>query len=284
MTQENVESKKSKIKTVTLKELGQVMPLGILDGNGNFSKSFDIKRWRMKEERELGEQKELNKDQTIGQFVGIVLSTMCNSIGNLNFETMKRAEKQVHISQMFVGDVFYVYTWLRRKSVGSKLSLNIKCPNCSNKFQLDANMDTLDVNICDTLDDACWDYKLQEPFEIRGRLVTELIMGPPRWTALDSLKGIGSLNTGGAKAGLILGSINAIKDWKDESGNPMQVALTINELDEMGKVDIETLTSQMDKNAIGPNMSVEGVCNRCRSDYHMVIDWSYDNFFDISGQ
>jgi hypothetical protein len=271
-------------KRVTLKELGQLMPLGMANNDGNYIKSFEIKRWRMKEEREIGEQKELYKDASIGQYVGIVLSTMCTNIGNINFESLKKAEKNVHISQMFVGDVFYIYTWLRRHSIGNELQLSIKCPNCSNKFKVDANLDTIEVDVCEKLEDACWNHKLEEPFEIRGRLVAELLMGPPKWFSLENLKGTNTANTGAVKAGLILGSIQGIVDWKDENGEPKQIALTVNELDEMGKKDIEKITHGMDRNAIGPNMSVEGECPRCRSDYRMPIDWSYDNFFDISGR
>lgn len=282
MNKEN-ETNKTNIKRVTLKELDQLMPLGIANNDGSYTKSFEVKRWRMKEEREIGEQKESHRDASVGQYVGIVLSTMCKSIGNINFEALKKAEKNVHISQMFVGDVFYIYVWLRKNSIGSELQLSVKCPNCSNKFKVDANLDTVEVDVCDKLEDACWNYKLEEPFEIRGRLVTELLMGPPRWLSLENLKGIGT-NTGAAKAGLILGSISGIADWLGEDGKPKQVALTVNELDEMGKKDIEKITNLMDKNAIGPNMSVEGDCPRCRSDYKMPIDWSYDNFFDISGR
>lgn len=283
MNKEN-ETKKINAKRVTLKELDQLMPLGITNNDGSYAKSFEIKRWRMKEEREIGEQKELHKNASIGQYVGIVLSTMCTSIGNINFESLKKAEKNVHISQMFVGDVFYIYTWLRRNSIGNELQISVKCPNCSNKFKVDANLDTIEVDTCEKLEDACWNYKLIDPFEIRGKLVTELLMGPPRWMALENLKGTNTANTGAVKAGLILGSIQGIVDWKDENGKPKQIALTVNELDEMCKKDIEKITHEMDENAIGPNMSVEGDCPRCRSDYHMPIDWSYDNFFDISGR
>lgn len=280
----NQEESKNRIQVVTLGELGQVMPLGIMTNDGNYSKSFEIKRWRMKEERELGEKRDANRDSNMAQLVSTVLSMMCTGIGQHDFTNMKDAEKTVHISQMYVGDVYYIYVWLRRKSIGNKLNLVMKCSRCSHSFDFAADLDTVEVNKCETLGDALWDYELQDPFEIRGRLVTEFIMGPPRWITLENMRGAGSRNIGAAKASLISGSISSIKDWLDDKGQPLQIALTMNEIDEMGKADIEAITSKMDENAIGPNMSVECTCPRCRTEQKMAIDWSYDNFFDISGQ
>lgn len=280
----NQEEDKSKIKVVTLEELGQVMPLGIMNNDGNYSKSFEIKRWRMKEERELGEKRDANRGSNMAQLVSTVLSMMCPSIGQYDFTSMKDAEKSVHISQMYVGDVYYVYVYLRRKSIGNKLNLVMKCSNCSHSFDYAADLDTVEVNVCETLDDALWNYKLREPFEVRGRLVTEFIMGPPRWISFENMSNTGSRNIGAAKASVITGSIFAIKDWLDDKGQPLQISLTMNEIDEMGKADIEAIANKMDENAIGPNMSVSFTCPRCRSEQKTVIDWSYDNFFDISGQ
>jgi hypothetical protein len=281
---EQTENTEKKIKRIPLKDLGMTMPLGILTSDGNYAKSFGIKRWRMKEERELGELRDQNRDASVGQFVATVLSAMCTNVGNHDFEKLKPAEKMVHLSQMFVGDVFYLYTWLRLKSLGPQLKLDIKCPNCSNKFKFSADLNTVEVDTCDRLEDAYWDYKLEEPFEIRNKEVTEFRMGPPRWITLENMKGIGGLNTGAAKAGMILGSIVGIKNWKDAKGEPTPVALAVSELDDMAKVDIEGITSMMDENAIGPNMAIEGECPRCRSNYVMPIDWSYDHFFGASSR
>jgi len=269
-----------KIKRTTLSELGPTMPLGILTPDGGYAKSFEVKRWRMKEERQLGELRDQQRGDSVGEFVASVLASMCTSVGNHDFEKLKHPEKLIHISQMFVGDVFYLYTWLRFKSLGEELKLSIKCPNCSNDFKFVANLTTLEVDTCDTLEAAKWVYKLREPFEIRSNMVSELLMGPPRWTTLENMKGIGGLNIGTAKAGMILGCIIGIGNKSDAE----QVVLSVNELDEMGKADIESITVQMDKNAIGPNMAIEGECPKCRSKYVMPIDWSYDNFFGASSR
>jgi hypothetical protein len=286
VNQETIESTSTekKIKQISMEELGQSMPMGIQIGDGIPVKSFATREWRMKEERELGALRDQQRGHSIGQFVATILSTMCTHIGPYDFEKLKTVEKLIHISQMFVGDVFYVYTWLRIVSLGHNLKLDIKCPSCSNKFKFNANLNTLDIGTAEKFEDTCWNYKLRKPFVIRNKEVTEFLMGPPRWIALEGLKDIGSMDTGSAKAGMILGSIIAISNWLDVNGKPTQVALAINEIDEMCKADIESITAEMDDNAIGPNMSIEGNCPKCHSNYVMPIDWSFDSFFGSSGR
>ena len=133
----------------------------------------------------------------------------------------------------------------------------------------------------ETYEDAQWTYELEEPFEIPGAKVTELKPPPPRWTTLENMKSAGGLNTGAAKAGMIAGCIIGIKD---ASGKEQQAMLSMVELDEMSKIDLENITARMDENAIGPNMAIEGDCPRCRSNYVTPIDWSYDNFFGSSSR
>ena len=55
-------------------------------------------------------------------------------------------------------------------------------------------------------------------------------------------------------------------------------------LDEMGKFDLERLTTLIDENAMGPTMAIEDKCGKCNRDYILPIDWSYDNFFGDSSR
>lgn len=270
------------LKKVTLQEQGPMLPLGVINSDGDYSKDIATKRWRMAEERELGDIRDKNRDVNVAQFVSMVLATMCTKLGNHDLEKMKPEERRAVISQMYMGDVFYAYVWLRMKTLGNELHLNLSCPNCRNKFPFVADLNTIEVDVCDGLDDSLWVYDLKEPFDIRGKQVTSLLLGPARWTSLENMRGVGGMNTGAAKAGVILGSIHGIANWKDDKGKPQKVALAESELDEMVKVDIESITNRIDEHAIGPNMSVEGVCTRCRYNYKLAIDWGYDNFFGDS--
>jgi len=191
---------------------------------------------------------------------------------------MKLPQKQLAIGQMFLGDVFYAYVWLRIQSLGPSLSLTLTCPGCQQKIEnFIADLDSIEVQTCDSLVDACWDYHLINPMTIRGSEVTDLVMGPARWNALEMLKGGG---LGVAKPAMIQASIHAIGTKEDGK----QSVITEAELDDMTKRDIEALTTQIDKHSIGPNMAVEGNCGHCSRPFRLPIDWGYDGFFGDSTQ
>lgn len=259
---------------ITIKERGPILPLGIQDRSGALIRDISIKPWRMKEEKELGELRDKNKDSNLAAYVSMILSTMCTKLGPYNFEEMKLEEKNAVISQMFMGDVFYVYVWLRINCLGSKFPVEFK-PNWSNKdIKIKADLNSIEVNSVENFEEACWNYKLKNPIEIRGKLIKSFKMGPLRWASLEFQDNFGANNQGLAKLLAIKASI--IKCTELES----EVMLIDKELDELTKYDIENLTSLIDKKSIGLVMAIEG--NHNGRDYQIPIDWSYDNFFTIS--
>jgi len=273
----------NKIKTTTLKELGSNLCLGT-PKDGGYVKPVRVKKWRMKEERELGELKDHNKESSIAQFVSVVLATMAEQVGHRDFTNpdMKREEKQLHISQMWMPDVFQAYLLLRISAMGNKLALNLTCPyNKKHEFPYDANLLSTDVRTCDTLEDALWDYDLIDPFEIRGKTLKGFRFGPARWTTLESMSDVGSMNTGAAKAGIILGSIHGLIY---DTGEVEALPLAMHEIDDMCKPDIEGITASLDDHAIGPEMAVDAVCPTCNKSFKVPIDWSYDGFFGNSSR
>lgn len=271
-----MEKQSSKIKTTTIKELGPNLPLGIQTADGSLSKYFSVKKWRMKEERELGG---INSDDaSIAQHASKVLSHMICEIGGKTFEDMKPEERALQISQMQMPDVFYAYIWLRISAVGEELKLNLQCPK-KHKFTFTADLETTEVRTCSTFEDALWDYELKNPFEIRGKEATGFQFGPPRWNVLESMSNA-TRSTGAAKSGIILGSIHGV----NYNGTVEPTALAEHELDDMTKRDIERIANLLDENAIGPEMVIEAKCSTCGTKLVVPIDWGYNNFFSISSQ
>jgi len=268
------------IKTVLMKDQGARLPLGVEGPDGSFRKDISVRPWRMKEERELGALRDQNKDANVAQYVSMVLGSMCTRLGLHDFEQpqMKLQQKQLAVGQMFIGDVFYAYVHLRLQTLGPELLLNLTCPGCQNKIEnFAADLNTVEVQTCEKLADACWEYHLHSPITIRGKEVTDLVMGPARWNALEMLKGGG---IGTAKPAMIQASVHALGTIEDSH----QAVITEAELDEMSKRDIEALTKLIDKHSIGPNMAVEGKCGKCGRPFRLPIDWGYDGFFGDSTQ
>lgn len=281
MTKEEKQSPEAgdslKTAKTTLKKQGAVLPLGFPDGNGGYARDIALRPWRMAEEKELGKLRSENENASMGQFVTMILATMCTKIGHHNLDAMKFAERQVVISQMFMGDVFYAYMWLRAQNLGAILELELICPFCKTKHPFDADLETTEVVVADSIEAASWEQALKFPFEIRGEKVTGLKMAPPRWATMEAIGDTGA-DSGSAKSGIIAGSVCGF------TGKDTPVSITEGELNEMMKYDIEMLTRGVEDYDMGPNMAVDVKCPRCKREAVHPMNWGYDNFFGISSR
>ncbi len=264
-------------KRITLKKLGPQLPLGVVDANGNLNRGVSFRPWTGKEEREVGDLMDKNREAPMAQYIAMVLSTMCKTLGHHNFEGMEDTAKRAVISQMYSGDVFYAFALLRREVMGSQLDLEIVCNLCRSKFNWAAGLDTLEINTAESVESSKWKYTLESPFVIRDSPVSELVLGPFRWHTIEDDRFSGSLNLGMIKMAMIHGCIVEVP-------NRDNMVLAEHELDGMLKVDIEELAYCINESHLGPDMSIETRCKTCKNDIIQTIDWSYGSFFGRSSQ
>lgn len=264
-------------KKTILKEVGPILPLGV-EENGVYVRDLAVRRWTFKQEKELGELKEENADVRIGRYVSMVLATMCTKLGPYDFENMDFNNRLLSISQMWSGDVFYAYCWLRYKSLGKEIGLKIKCPFCQNEIDYVADMETLEISHGDSLDDFLWDYELREPFEIRGEEVTGFRMQPMRWNTYEMITNETYGGLGAVKAKVIVNSIHSILG----KGEP--TILAEHEIEEMTKKDIELITKGIEEQQLGPDLSIEVNAKCCRKKFVDQISWNYHDFFGSSSR
>jgi len=264
----------NKINRTTLGEHGLKLPIGVLDSKtGNLGKVFEVRPWRLKEEREIGKIRAANEHASVAEYVAMVLATMCIRFGNHDFEKMKFEERRLLLSTAYMADVFYAYVWLRKDAVGNELKLDLTCGSCRSKFDFVGDLNSVEVGSIDKIDDGNWSYKLKTPIEIRGKLIGEFKLGPARWNTLETIPaGTRRFDTGAAKSAIIRGSII-------ELGELGAIPVTDNELDELTKYDLERITTLINDRPIGPTMSVEGKCTSCGAPFEHAIEWATDDFF-----
>lgn len=265
------------IKKITLKELGNEMPMGILGADKKYHKNISFRPWRMKEEKELGRIRSDNQGANIGRYVSMVVATMCDKLGPHDFSNMKLEEKVIMISQMFMGDVFAVYCTLRKHNMGNILGMIITCPRCGNQFDFNGDLDTLEVTTAEHPNDMTWDYDLKHPIQIRNKEITGFHMGLPLWSVIESAADQGT-GSAAAKDEAIRGAIRGVK------GDDKIKLLTSDELDELSKFDMESLVRKIDDNVLGPVMMIEAGCEKCRAEIVKSIDWRHDSFFGDSSR
>jgi hypothetical protein len=262
-------------KSVTLDELGSSLPIGVVR-NGELGKDIAVRPWRMLEEKALGEMRDKNRQINVAQFTTMVLAYMCTHLGNHDFEALKMEERRIIVSQMYLADVYYAWLYLRTQTLGTELLVKLSCPRCQSEFDFAADLGTTEVKVVEDVEDSTFTYPLIKAFDIRGKTISELIMGPARWSALEQVSG-GSMDTGIAKAALIHGSVKEVLGIES-------LVLAPHELDNMSKIDLEKLIAQLDSNTPGPDMSLEAVCAKCNHKWDQNIDWGFDSFFGVSSR
>gem|GEM_PF-4948897 len=282
MEPEKQAKKGSTLRRTTLAELGPNLPIGFRDDKtGQLSKSFDVRKWRMPEEKAAGKLRSEYRGKNAGQYVSALLSKMCPHMGPHKLETMKDEERLLVFNQMYMSDVLYAYIWLRYRASGPKLPMDPLCPFCREEFAFEGLLESLEIVTLDDIEDAFWEYELFEPITIRGKEVKRLKIGPPRWNMIESANEemLAEFNTGAVKCGLIYGSVTAIEGVGE-------IPLGPNELDDMVKYDIEQLTAEMDRRAVGPIMVLEGICpaKNCKRKFKIPISWTTEDFFSTSSR
>lgn len=269
--------------STTMAELGNKLPIGILDSDGRLHKDIVTKPWKTRDERELG--KKLSSDTQISDHVPIVVANMCSRIGPHNMDELDDVKKSLILSTMYMADVFYAYTLLRIKTMGARLPLTVNCPRggCGVSFPYVGDLNSVEVVAVDDIDAILWRYDLEDPIEIRRKRVTHFKMAYPKWSVMDQSRGA---NEADVKAHVILASVVGLND------EDTPVALSMAELDEVSKRDFEGLQNGINDNFLGPKMGIEGkctptVCSRFKRggfDFKLPIDWSFKSFFGSSSR
>jgi hypothetical protein len=266
-------SSRDKIKSQNLSENGPVLPVGFTN---SLDRGILAKRWRLKEEKELSAIFE-DSGAKMDKYVSSVIATMFTKLGPHDLTTMDAAKKMLIIGQMSMPDVFFAYLYLRIQAMGNELTFNLLCPKCREIFPFTVDLNTVVIRSIEKLEDAEWIYKLRDPFPIRGKVVKELKLGPPNWSTLRAISDEG-FNPGSIKAGMIIGSIASVGFETGHSAIP----LAKHELDEMAKKDFESLASEIDRNSLGPDMSVDACCSKCKNEFKTSIQWTAESFFGVS--
>lgn len=275
MTDPKAPSAPSRFKLSTFGVYGHNLPVGRVMADGKLSKSFTLKPWRMKEEKQLAEWKTKYKGGlTLGTYVTQVLATMVESIGGVTLPESE-VDRRMMLSSMFMADIMYMYVALRVEALGNELKMRLPCPACRSRFDFTADLNSLDIRTITNPADLAWDFKLRTPLKHRGDLRHTLTLRPTLWMTLES-KGAG--DTAGMSSAVIAGSITALNGIPADEFTPVPESA----LDELTKYDLEMLTKSISENSPGPVMCVEEPCSKCQASFFWPIDWGYDNFFSHS--
>lgn len=259
------------MKTVIAGEWGDKLPIGIVKGD-ELVRDFDFKLWTMVQEKAIGKKRQ--DEMTQSQFVSVVMAEMATTLASESLVNKPDPHKLLAFNRMYMNDVMYMYIRLRVKALGSKLPMDVMCGNCRGTFQFDADLDTLEVVVKESVEELTRPVELEDGIMFQGKLRKSLIIRPSLWEAMENLT-LNQAQNPGDMAGHLFAS--AIMTIKGVNQNPL--AFADDSFDSMSKRDINFLMQQIDENNAGPKMIVEGQCIRCRSKFRNVLRWEFDNFF-----
>lgn len=262
------------MKSTTLGELGALMPVGILGSDRALNKTFKLKPFRLKEEKELGALKEKG-GMNLGRYVSHVLAVMCEEVGGEKIGDLKMEQRVLKFGGMWMCDVLYIYTFLRVDALGDALRTKIPCNRCKESFDFTADLMTLDVKTVDKPEELLHEVELKHGFPYQGSIRKKATLQPVRWAVFESRS---TKDMGALQAAVIQNSICALEGIEHEKFSPVPDKA----LDELTKRDVEMLSKAINENTPGPMMAITAECPSCNTKWTGAIDWGYDNFFSHS--
>jgi hypothetical protein len=264
--------------TRTLRELGAQLPIGIRGQDGALHKAVTCRDWRGREEREVAKLKKTARQK--GDFISQLLGYMFTQVGPHDFTVMRPAERQNVLTHMYRADAMYLYLWLRHQCVGADLMLNLTCPHCGFQVPWKGDLDSLEVRTVEAVEPLRWEYVCQTVFDIRGTKVERLTLQPNRWAVFEATA---RKAVAGGDVGLV--SVDLIRDAIYQiNGEDLSIVLIDKDLDDMTKRDLESLSHEIDRREVGPDLSVKEACPRCTLQFTTSMDWGYASFFAASSQ
>lgn len=263
------------MKRITVRELGDKLPVGVETAPGARSRRLSFRPWRQREEREIGRIKESNPEMTQHAFAARVLAIFLRELGGHDFDSLKEGERLLVIYQAFAADVYHAWIQLRRTALGDSFPVPITCakPTCKKSFVYEVDLGTVDVDVVDDGAELTDAVGLRDGITWQGKTRKIVTFGQIRWGAYER---IGSANEGEIKAAVIAGGIVGL----DGVSGPVQVTPDLLD-DELTKHDFEVLSRAISEGQAGPSFMIEPECPKCGTVNRRAIPWIYNDFFSL---
>lgn len=279
------------MRTTTLGELGNNLPIGILQGENKnvLQKAFELRPFKTRVDRHLGKWKLANaskydEGQMTSSLVAKLLSLLLINVGDSAFpldpEGDSPPESEVKLYNWHADDVMVAYLRARINALGPEMQLAMSCANPNCDYHTDAaifDLNTTEVRVAENIEDLFSWVDLHEPFVCRdGKTVIKRVkLGPVMWSSLCQPGVLLNAAMGGFDSRSMQDSIHAIN-----GGEPYK--MTPGEIDEIGKRDFLRLEQQAQEHSAGAAMQTTVICPKCGFPNVNALQWSYDDFFGLS--
>lgn len=273
------------MRTTTIKELGQQLPIGKLI-DGKLNKEFKIRPYKNWVDRQLNIWLEANENARIAnlaaKFVSLIVETMYGEafplIDKATGEKDSTPETLLKVHQAFSGDIFYIYLYSRIINVSNQIVVPYRCPLCGAVGTATADLWNTEVKVIESPAELGKWVELRDGFKLAsGQLCKKILVSPVPYLA--------QLFVGSGQADLGAASYNILREAiKEVDGSHGPYILQDSELDEIGKVDMLIIERNATTLSAGPDLKTSIQCpsKKCGAPIVDPLNWRLDSFFGHS--
>lgn len=277
-----------KIRVEVAKNLGHVLPIGILSG-GKFLNEFSLRPEGLETpiEREIGRYRKANEQLPNTILVSKVVSELLHTLGGKPFgvkdnnEPMTRIEKQQFVQSMYLADAQYIYFCARMEELGNDYVFPFKCDQCG-YMQEKAVVDLSNMDVHCVVDPSVLmsQVELKRGLRYRDGTIKKKVMVSPAYCF--HMEDPEIMIAGGDPNLMRLFMIG--KCITGVEGVEGQVPLSQSEVDSLRKIDLEILGQHISDVNLGPSLTLSGNCPNeiCKIPFQLGLNWDYDHFFSMS--
>lgn len=268
---------KKRIKLPTLQEYGKRLPVGIVQDD-ELLKDFDIEPLNWGKEKKVSTKlnsQEWKRKMTLSNYIGMILAYTVKSIGGRDISSFSIEKKLNLFKEMYQGDIFYMYAYLRLITSGSELALqNIECTNNGDhKFGCIIDVSSIKIMNIESINELYREFELKDGIMLDKELRKKITIIPPKWKVLSM-----SSNTSEAEVleKIFLDSIYKIEGFSEELQFPEAV------LNNLSKNDMNIIEENVNYMTTGPLWVAELTCPQCETEMLWAVDWTFKDFFTSS--
>jgi len=289
-------SSQIKTTTKTIRELGNLFPIGIvdyLDGKKILKKSFQLRDFSTPLEKKLGRFRADMAASKGLEFLTVskLMSMLFSEIGGKEVDytnttsnvLVQDTQALFEVGQLYMADVFYAYCVARINEMGNETDFPLTCPVCNHKELIKPDLLTMDVNSIDDPDELEVKVELFHGFDSpNGGKIKEVIVTPQKWADMCTDEFAACEGDETLMKLYFIEKTTKYRWKKDRKEN--ESPLGPNDINQLKKIDREKIANAINQINIGAVFAVDGKCPKCNLEFPIGVDWRYDDFFSISSQ
>jgi|GEM_PF-6584803 len=262
----------------TLADFGKRLPIGYVDEAGVRHDKFELRDWDWDLEERIGAALEgaEGADAPFGRYISGIMSEAVKSVGTIDLDALKPAQRLGLLSRMYYSDMLYMYVWVRIEGLGHSLKLEpFKCKKCKRMIDFVGDLRQMEVQAVEG--DPTKEIVLEHGLTYADKPRKKVKVATLRWSFFEAPEFEQAMRNPATMYLLTLqGGVVEV------DGAPKPAYLTREHVKTMKRPEIVRLVREINNIGGGPVMSIEGACPHCKTGFEESIDWSYADFFGRS--